>query len=90
MACHRRFTALPPRCSPSLRPQFQNYKIIYRRYAGLFFSICVDPSDNELAYLESIHLFVELLDRYFGNVSHLLPSPARHPSPPSPAQPTGV
>ena len=47
------------------------YKVIYRRYAGLFFSLCVDTSDNELAYLESIHLFVETLDMYFGNVCEL-------------------
>ena len=39
--------------------EFRNYKIIYRRYAGLFFSLCVDVTDNELAYLEAIHLFVE-------------------------------
>jgi AP-2 complex subunit sigma-1 len=42
-------------------PQFRNYKIIYRRYAGLFFCVCVDANDNELAYLEAIHLFVEIL-----------------------------
>ena len=47
------------------------YKVIYRRYAGLFFSLCVDTNDNELAYLESIHLFVETLDMYFGNVCEL-------------------
>jgi AP-2 complex subunit sigma-1 len=41
--------------------QFRNYKIVYRRYAGLFFCICVDANDNELAYLEAIHLFVEIL-----------------------------
>ncbi len=34
---------------------------MYRRYAGLFFCICVDANDNELAYLEAIHLFVEVL-----------------------------
>lgn len=51
--------------------EFKTYKVVYRRYAGLFFSVCVDTSDNELAYLESIHLFVELLDRYFGNVCEL-------------------
>lgn len=51
--------------------QFRTYKIIYRRYAGLFFSFCVDVTDNELAYLEGIHLFVEMLDRYFGNVCEL-------------------
>eukprot|EP00741_Cyanophora_paradoxa_P014268 tig00020780_g13760.t1 len=51
--------------------EFRNYKIIYRRYAGLFFSLCVDVTDNELSYLESIHLFVEVLDQYFGNVCEL-------------------
>jgi AP-2 complex subunit sigma-1 len=51
--------------------EFRTYKIIYRRYAGLFFSFCVDVTDNELSYLEGIHLFVEMLDRYFGNVCEL-------------------
>ncbi len=45
--------------------------MIYRRYAGLYFSLCVDVTDNELAYLESIHLFVEILDHYFSNVCEL-------------------
>ena len=45
--------------------------MIYRRYAGLFFSICVDLTDNELVYLESIHLFVEILDHFFHNVCEL-------------------
>jgi AP-2 complex subunit sigma-1 len=31
----------------------------------------VDVTDNELLYLESIHLFVEVLDHYFGNVCEL-------------------
>lgn len=47
--------------SPAPLPQFRNHKIVYRRYAGLFFSMCVDANDNELAWLESIHLFVEVL-----------------------------
>jgi AP-2 complex subunit sigma-1 len=51
--------------------EYQKYKIIYRRYAGLFFSFGVDVNDNELAYLESIHLFVEVLDHFFGNVCEL-------------------
>ena len=51
--------------------QFQSFKLIYRRYAGLFFTIGVDVSDNELVYLETIHLFVELLDSYFSNVCEL-------------------
>lgn len=51
--------------------EFRNYKIVYRRYAGLFFCVCVDANDNELAYLEAIHLFVEILDAFFGNVCEL-------------------
>ena len=51
--------------------EYNNYKLIYRRYAGLFFTIAVDVQDNELSYLESIHLFVELLDSYFANVCEL-------------------
>jgi len=51
--------------------EFRTFKIVYRRYAGLFFCMCVDADDNELVYLEAIHLFVEILDSYFGNVCEL-------------------
>ncbi|KAI6016475.1 Adaptor protein complex sigma subunit, partial [Pisolithus microcarpus] len=51
--------------------EFRNHKIVYRRYAGLFFCVCVDANDNELAYLEAIHLFVEILDSFFDNVCEL-------------------
>ncbi|KAI0052656.1 clathrin coat assembly protein ap17 [Auriscalpium vulgare] len=51
--------------------EFRNYKVVYRRYAGLFFCVCVDANDNELAYLEAIHLFVEILDSFFDNVCEL-------------------
>ncbi len=51
--------------------EFRKYKLIYKRYAGLFFTLCVDVNDNELVYLETIHLFVELLDKYFGSVCEL-------------------
>ena len=40
--------------------QFRNFKIVYRRYAGLFFCICVDLEDSNLGYLEAIHNFVEV------------------------------
>ena len=40
-------------------------------YASLYFLVCVDPGDNELVTLEVIHHFVEVLDRYFGNVCEL-------------------
>lgn len=26
--------------------EFRNFKIVYRRYAGLFFCVCVDTADN--------------------------------------------
>ena len=51
--------------------EFRSLKIVYRRYAGLFFCVCVDANDNELAYLEAIHFFVEVLDSFFGNVCEL-------------------
>ncbi|WOO84978.1 AP-2 complex subunit sigma [Vanrija pseudolonga] len=51
--------------------EFRNEKIVYRRYAGLFFCVCVDSNDSELAYLEAIHLFVEVLDAFFQNVCEL-------------------
>ncbi|GAA6064153.1 hypothetical protein JCM10212_000226 [Sporobolomyces blumeae] len=51
--------------------EFRNHKIVYRRYAGLFFTFCVDANDNELVWLEAIHLFVEVLDSFFSNVCEL-------------------
>lgn len=53
------------------RQNLSSTKIVYRRYAGLFFCVCVDVNDNELAYLEAIHFFVEVLDQFFGNVCEL-------------------
>ena len=40
--------------------QYKTFKVVYRRYAGLYFVFCVDVTDNELLYLETIHLFVEV------------------------------
>lgn len=51
--------------------EFQDHQIVYRRYAGLFFCLCIERMDNELAYLEAIHFFVEVLDAFFGNVCEL-------------------
>lgn len=52
----------PPCCSWPLpaHPQYKTFKVVYRRYAGLYFVFCVDVTDNELLYLETIHLFVEV------------------------------
>ena len=51
--------ALPP-LPPPASEQYKTYKVVYRRYAGLYFIFCVDATDNELLYLETIHLFVEV------------------------------
>merc|ERR1711998_749410 len=51
--------------------EWKEMKVIYKRYASLFFIIGVDEDDNELLGLEQIHHFVEILDRYFGNVCEL-------------------
>ncbi|KAG8457263.1 hypothetical protein KFE25_011937 [Diacronema lutheri] len=52
--------------------EFRGYKVVYRRYASLFFIVGVEGDDeNELAILEFIHALVETLDRYFENVCEL-------------------
>ena len=51
--------------------EWRDLKIVYRRYASLYFVMAVDPDDNELVVLETVHHFVEILDRYFGNVCEL-------------------
>lgn len=51
--------------------EFQGHKLVYRRYAHLYFVMCVDDTDNELAALEAIHLFVEILDHFFTSVTEL-------------------
>eukprot|EP01013_Petalomonas_cantuscygni_P016792 TRINITY_DN33850_c0_g1_i1.p2 TRINITY_DN33850_c0_g1~~TRINITY_DN33850_c0_g1_i1.p2 ORF type:complete len:166 (+),score=24.49 TRINITY_DN33850_c0_g1_i1:65-499(+) len=47
------------------------YKLIYRRYASLFFIVGVDGHENELSILELIHALVETYDRYFVEVCEL-------------------
>jgi len=51
--------------------EFKNYKVIYKKYASLYFIFCIDGQENELSMLEYIHLFVEILDKYFGSVCEL-------------------
>ena len=50
-------------------------KIVYRRYASLYFIVGVlttgDASVNELEVLEMIHNMVETLDKYFDNICEL-------------------
>ncbi|EAZ62860.2 predicted protein [Scheffersomyces stipitis CBS 6054] len=51
--------------------EYQSTKLVYRRYAGLYFICSVDLVDSELSYLESLHFLVEILDTYFDNVCEL-------------------
>ena len=52
--------------------EYRGYKVVYRRYASLFFIVGVEGEDeNELSILEFIHALVETLDRYFENVCEL-------------------
>ncbi|KAM7253136.1 hypothetical protein ACFE04_025754 [Oxalis oulophora] len=51
--------------------EWGTYKVAYRRYAGLYFCMCIDQDDNELEALDIIHHYVETLDRYFGSVCEL-------------------
>ncbi|GAA5833158.1 hypothetical protein JCM5353_009046 [Sporobolomyces roseus] len=51
--------------------EYKDSKIVYRRYASLFFVCGIGQQDNELITLEVIHRYVEVLDRYFGNVCEL-------------------
>ncbi|CAR21908.1 Aps2p [Lachancea thermotolerans CBS 6340] len=46
-------------------------KLVYKRYAGLYFVMGVGLQDEELIYLSHIHLLVEVLDAFFGNVCEL-------------------
>ena len=52
--------------------EYRGLRIIYRRYASLFFVVAVDGLDeNELAILEFIHSLVETMDKYFDSVCEL-------------------
>lgn len=52
--------------------EYRGYKVVYRRYASLFFVVAVDNDDeNELSLLEFIHSLVETMDKYFESVCEL-------------------
>ncbi|KAL5983172.1 hypothetical protein ACLOJK_017255 [Asimina triloba] len=52
--------------------EWRGQKVVYRRYASLYFCMCIDQDDNELEILEIIHHYVEILDRYFGSAYFIL------------------
>uniref|UniRef100_A0A8C5RPT4 Adaptor related protein complex 1 subunit sigma 1 n=1 Tax=Laticauda laticaudata TaxID=8630 RepID=A0A8C5RPT4_LATLA len=49
--------------------EWRDLKVVYKRYASLYFCCAIEGQDNELITLELIHRYVELLDKYFGSVS---------------------
>ncbi|XP_064394219.1 AP-1 complex subunit sigma-2-like isoform X2 [Halichondria panicea] len=51
--------------------EYKDQKIVYKRYASLYFCCAIDADDNELIVLEILHRYVELLDKYFGSVCEL-------------------
>uniref|UniRef100_A0A915JNS5 AP complex subunit sigma n=1 Tax=Romanomermis culicivorax TaxID=13658 RepID=A0A915JNS5_ROMCU len=51
--------------------EYKDTKVVYKRYASLYFCCAIDQKDNELLCLETIHRYVELLDKYFGSVCEL-------------------
>lgn len=51
--------------------EHEGTRVVYRRYASLFFLVGIDKEENELAVLEFIHCLVETMDRWFGNVCEL-------------------
>ena len=51
--------------------EHREYKVMYKKYASLYFVVGADADENELAALEFAHCVVETLDRHFGNVCEL-------------------
>ncbi|XP_032872699.1 AP-1 complex subunit sigma-1A-like [Amblyraja radiata] len=51
--------------------EWKDLKVVYKRYASLYFCCAIEDQDNELLTLELIHRYVELLDKYFGSVCEL-------------------
>ncbi|KAK6339532.1 hypothetical protein TWF718_008938 [Orbilia javanica] len=51
--------------------EYKDTKVVYRRYASLFFIAGTDQNDNELIALEIVHRYVEQMDKYYGNVCEL-------------------
>ncbi|XP_075914161.1 AP-1 complex subunit sigma-2-like isoform X2 [Petromyzon marinus] len=51
--------------------EWRDLKVVYKRYASLYFCCAVSAQENELLTLEVVHRYVELLDKYFGSVCEL-------------------
>ncbi|KAJ7953002.1 AP complex subunit sigma [Quillaja saponaria] len=49
----------------------QDTRLVYKHFATLYFAVVFDSSENELAMLDLIQVFVETLDKCFKNVCEL-------------------
>ena len=69
----RELTAMIPLRKPKMCNviEFRDTKLVYRRYASLFFIACIENDDNELITLDLIQRFVEVMDKAYGNVCEL-------------------
>ena len=61
----------PPICGYTNLIHVSDTKVVYRRYASLFFIAGCSSTDNELITLEIVHRYVEQMDKYYGNVCEL-------------------
>ena len=50
---------------------FEDYKVVFKNFATLYFVFIVDFNESELAILDLIQVFVECLDSVFVNVCEL-------------------
>lgn len=48
---------------------YKGIRVVYKKYASLWFIVGVEKEENALLVMDIMHRFVEALDRYFGNVS---------------------
>ncbi|CAF3543594.1 unnamed protein product [Rotaria socialis] len=51
--------------------EHNDYKLVYRHYATLYFVFVIDSTESEYDIFELIHTFVQCLDQYFENVCEL-------------------
>lgn len=56
---------------PPLLEDYDEIRVIYRRYATLYFVFVVDQQESELGILDLIQVFVQVLNRCFKNVCEL-------------------
>ena len=51
--------------------EWRESKLVYTRYASLYFLFAADANDNEIFVLDLIQFFVEALDQFFGNACEI-------------------